>query len=440
MVVSGRRLLLAVSLMVVGAAPALADSLEELRDRIQAGDGQDAWAMAQRLEPELAGDADFDFYYGLAAMQAGNPNQAVYAFERVLAEQPGNARVRLELARAQFESGNIRQARQIFEEVLAQTPPSTVQDRIRAYLLAIDAAEKSSKLSVSSFVGITAGHDSNINSATDVLFHDFGLFAFTLSPGAVATDSMFVETRAGVDVVRPVSRSRIYFLNASLQSRDNEDLLSGGNLDYLQLNATAGALFEHNGTRWRVPLSMQALSVESDESRYLATLGVEASRPLGAALSGSLFGQIGNIHYPSMSARNSNLAGLGAGLAWSPKASAWRFSGTLNLGVEPAEESAFEFNGRQYVALRTLARYAPFAGHVFHAGIGAQQSEYDAAQPLLGFTREEFQIDLSGGWQWQIDKAWVVNADVTHSTNDSSRNNLYDFDRTVVSAGTTWRF
>lgn len=440
MVVSGRRLLFAVSLLVAGMAPAFADSLEELRDKVQDGEAQGAWAMAQRLEPELAGDPDFDFYYGLAAMQAGSPNHAVYALERVLAQQPGNARVRLELARALFESGNTRQARLLFEEVLAQTPPSSVQDRIRTYLQAIEATEKASRLSVSSFVGITAGYDSNINSATDVVFHDLGLFAFTLSPGAVAADSLFVETRAGVDLVHPASRSRLYFLNASLQSRDNDALFSGGNLDYLQLNAAGGVLFEHRGVRWRVPVNVQALSVESDESRYLATLGLEGSRPLSAALSASVFGQLGTIHYPSVSARNTQLVGLGAGLGWSPQASAWRFTGTLNLGAEPAEESAFDFNGREYFAVRTQARYTPFDRHVFHAGLGLQQSAYDAVQPLLGFKREDFQVDLSAGWQWQVDKSWVINADITHSTNDSSRNSLYDFERTVVSAGTTWRF
>lgn len=440
MVVSGRRLLFAVSLLVAGVASAHADSLDQLRDQIQGGDAQGAWAMAQRMEPESGGDPDFDFYYGLAAMQAGSPNHAVYAFERVLAQQPDNDRVRLELARAMFESGNTRQARLMFEAVLAQTPPSTVQDRIRTYLQAIDATEKASRLSVSSYVGITAGHDSNINSATDVVFHDFGLFAFTLSPGSVAADALFVETRAGVDLVHPASRSRLYFLNASLQSRDNDAVFSGGNLDYLQLNAAGGALFERDGVRWRVPFNIQALSVESDESRYLATIGLEGSRPLSPALSGSLFGQLGTIHYPSVSARNTQLLGLGAGLGWSPKASAWRINGTLSLGAEPAAESAFDFNGRKYFAARTQARYTLVDGHVLHAGLAVQQSAYDAVQPLLGFKREDFQVDLSAGWQWQIDKAWVVNGDVAYTTNNSSRNSLYDFERTLLSVGTTWRF
>ena len=91
--------------LILASSLAHADSIGELRELVD-GDTRDAtrvaaaWEMATRMEPEHAGDPEFDFWYGLAARAAGQRQQAVFAFERVVANQPGNARAKLELADA----------------------------------------------------------------------------------------------------------------------------------------------------------------------------------------------------------------------------------------------------------------------------------------------------------------------------------------------------
>lgn len=60
----------------------------ELRQKIQENDANSAWQLATNLEDEHLGDVDFDFLYGLAALQVKENERAVYAFERVVANKP----------------------------------------------------------------------------------------------------------------------------------------------------------------------------------------------------------------------------------------------------------------------------------------------------------------------------------------------------------------
>ena len=59
---------------------------------------------------------------------------------------------------------------------------------------------------------------------------------------------------------------------------------------------------------------------------------------------------------------------------------------------------------------------------------------------MLGFVREDMLADVSCGWQWQLERDWQVNADLSYANNDSADNALYDYDRVQVRLGSTWRF
>lgn len=159
-----RPLFLVVSLLL--ATPVLADSTSELRSLLDGGDGAAAWAMASRMEPEHAGDPEFDFWYGLAAKSSGNHQQSVLALERVVILQPANLRAKLELGDSYYRLGNNVEARRLFEEVLATAPPDGVQERIRTYLDALGAAESQTRTRVSGYLGLGGGYETQDPDST----------------------------------------------------------------------------------------------------------------------------------------------------------------------------------------------------------------------------------------------------------------------------------
>lgn len=431
-------------LLLLVSASAMADSVPELRALVDANDAV-AWEMAQRMEPEHAGDAEFDFWYGLAAKAAGNKQQAVFAFERVVLSQPNNARAKLELADAYAAYGNTREAKRLFNEVLATTPPEPVQQRIRTYLGALESAGRSNQTRVSSYLTLSGGYDSNVNSSPSLSDHDIGPLTFTLGSSSLETDTGFVDALAGVDVVNPVNQRTLRFLSASVQRRDNNEIFSGGNFDYSQATLTGGWMLKRGTANWRLPVTVQGLWAESasgpatviNDDRYLFTAGAEYSKPLSSRTALTWFGQAGAMHYPSEEPRNAKIIFVGGAYIWQAASAPLRLTTIARIGTEPAEQ---EFNGRDYVALRLNARWILSPTKSVYGALGVQQSVYQEDHPVLLFAREETLADASLGWQWQVDTAWNLNLDLSFADNNSTDNTLYDFNRSQVKLGSTWRF
>ena len=98
-----RKLLTGLGLLSV-LLPQIALAQYDLQEliRLQGESANAAFSYAQKHRAEQEGDPDFDFYYGVAAIDTGNVSQGVFALERVLAVQPNNHAARLELARGYF--------------------------------------------------------------------------------------------------------------------------------------------------------------------------------------------------------------------------------------------------------------------------------------------------------------------------------------------------
>src|SRR5207244_648186 len=77
-----------------------------------------AYALLLPQEAARAGDPEFDYLLGLAALDSGELERAVFALERVLAVQPDNHLARAEIARAYLEMGARDAARQELEAAL----------------------------------------------------------------------------------------------------------------------------------------------------------------------------------------------------------------------------------------------------------------------------------------------------------------------------------
>ena len=86
----------------VARADAVTDEAKKL---LAAKQAKAAFDLLSPLEPKRAGDPEFDYLLGIAAIDAGAPTRAIFALERVLTAQPGNTLARAEIARAYFAVG-----------------------------------------------------------------------------------------------------------------------------------------------------------------------------------------------------------------------------------------------------------------------------------------------------------------------------------------------
>jgi len=130
---------------------------------------QQAFAIGQENLNEWEGDPNFDYIFGLAALESGNANDSVFALERVAATatDPGlRALARLELARAYFVTNNLTASKNLFNAVLATNPPPNVQQNIQVFLQLIEARQNAQAPTLNWTISSVIGSDSNANSAT----------------------------------------------------------------------------------------------------------------------------------------------------------------------------------------------------------------------------------------------------------------------------------
>jgi len=206
----------------IQAAESEAELVARMNALIEMGRYQEAYVIAQSGLFDYEGEPNFDFAYGLAALESGRPDEAVFAFERIAATNAGQQRVRLELARAYFLSENYAAAETLFTAVLASNSTENARANIQAFLQLIDQ-EQSSADSIFSFsAGVNTGTDSNINSATDLGIIDTPIGDVTLSAGGQETSDSFIDYSGNMGFTRPIDNNRNFSLQANYDHRDND--------------------------------------------------------------------------------------------------------------------------------------------------------------------------------------------------------------------------
>lgn len=126
-----------------------------------------AWQKALSLESTYLGDANFDFLYGLAALNVDEFERAVYAFERVVANQPLWLDAQYYLATAYYAMKNYPGVIALTQPLIQTeiTPATLKTSATRLQGNAEDALHKQS-LFIKHAVDLSLGHDSNVNAGT----------------------------------------------------------------------------------------------------------------------------------------------------------------------------------------------------------------------------------------------------------------------------------
>ena len=236
-----------------------------------------------------AGDPDYDYALGIAANDSGRFGEAIIAFQRVLAVRPNDAAARSELARAYAMAGDIDTARAQFATVVDDPSlPDPVRQRFTGFIRQFDRQIAGGGSDVSGYVDARIGHDSNINSATDLTTITIPLFSFlgpgTLGAGARSQSDEFYEFTAGVSGVTAISRQDRVFASVLGNYRDNFDSKA---FDQAVLTGTVG--FAHSfGNRDVLSLSGQVqqfwLGADPFRLSYGATAQYTRSLTQGRAL------------------------------------------------------------------------------------------------------------------------------------------------------------
>jgi outer membrane protein len=199
--------------------PEIAPVLKQAQALLAEQRAADAFTLLQPLELEWGGTPNFDYVYGLAALDSGRAGDAAFALDRVVAVQPDFVGARMELARAEYELGRFDVSRNQFRYLLEQSPPPQTRAVIERYLEAIGKRSQFGGSRWSSTVQAAAGYDSNANGSTA----DDTFLGFTLDPNNVETDSAFGELGLIVGNTFGVGANGGFVSSLQLTHRANPD-------------------------------------------------------------------------------------------------------------------------------------------------------------------------------------------------------------------------
>lgn len=426
---------LAIATALSAAGIAAAGMLEDAQALIDKGKPHAAYGILKPEERARAGEPDFDYALGLAAMDSGKPAEAAAAFERVLAVDPGHLQARAELGRAYIALNEPEAARRELAMVQArESVPSGVKETIARYVDALDTGLSGGGTTLKSHLEITAGYDSNVNNSTNdsrILIPAFsGLGFATLSSSATGQEDGFAEVAGRMSLTHGLSIDRSVFADVNASYRANGE--------YDQFNQAIAGI--NVGAVQRTPdwgsfsLSMQGQSYWIDGQPYRYTVGglgqwnyrSDSETDYGVYL------QYAHLRYPSSQAQNADryTAGATLGQSFGGTQEPYAYAGVYG-GYEKTTDSNFDHLTNLFLGGRVggeITLMPRLRGYVSGA---VEVADYKDPDPLFLTERHTVRADATLGVRYALDEAFTLGARVSY-TNSDSNIVLYEYDRVVA--------
>jgi tetratricopeptide (TPR) repeat protein len=409
------------------AGTANAAPLDDLRRQVESSQVEQAWRTAQE-NPQLVGQPEFDFLYGLAALNAGRVAEGVLALERHLAAAPGNDRARLELARGYFLLGEYPRARSEFDFLLRSKPPAGVRANIESYLQAMQLREGSSTRAVARlYAEAGGGYDSNVNLAPSADLVNIGLDKVTLDPASRQVGDSFAQVAVGGLHQMRVSSRMSLLVGADLDHRANAkqhdfDLTTGGvYMGFTQLSGPA---------LWRTTLGSSQLRVGNKRYRDQLQVATEANINWSQDLATMAFAQYAEMrHAQADRARDARSTTLGGMVTQSFTSVAGQ--PTIGARLAYVQEDNLRLRddlSKKSGVLRLFGSFEPLARTRVALSVAAVRDDYGAEDIAFRSTRHDNSQSVDFSATYALDTRWSLRLEGGWLKTESNQD-LYDKQR-----------
>jgi outer membrane protein len=422
-------LLAALLPLACGTASAQVLDFSAIEAMVKRGEFTQAYALLAPHEVKYAGDADFDYLFGLAALESGHPQRARAALERLLLANPDLTGARLNLARAYAALGDKARARSEFQAVLATNPPQATRDAVARYLATLDKAENEPRNQVAGYLEGTVGRDSNINLATasDQVFVPLFGINFTLPPASVALRSDYAGINGGVAVEHPLNDRLTAFGILGAKLRDNA---STSIYNSQEGEARAGLQYALGAQSLKVGLIGDRYNLDHQGYRTIAGYLGEWRLQADARNQVSVFAQDCRIHYLQEAVASfsgeQTLAGAGWLKSFDDASRSYLFAGAYG-GRDRATQQRDD-GDKVILGLRLAAQLAAGGSGEWFAYGSATSGRYGDMNPNFLVTRVDKQYDAGFGYSWRFAPDWSLRPQLAYTRNDSNIE-LYAYNR-----------
>jgi len=446
----------ALTLLMAGIHPAHAQQAEIQRaDRLfKEGKAAEAFAILEPLESANAGDVQFDYLLGIAALDAGKPDRASIAFERVLAMDPDFAGARLDLGRAYFAMGSDDLAKEEFENVAKVNPPENVKLIVAKYLEAIEARKKRELPSFTTYIEGGGGTDSNISGVTSdftsAVLQAYNLANVQATGNSVRRQGSFSNAGIGFEYTRPSldypglslylgadAKERRYYDDSAGFSSQQMDFRGGLSWQVEANLFKAGLQDQLYYQAGAAPLGTGGIAPTNDRKTFGYTF--EWRRILPGNMQVGAFMQLNEQRFSTSNTQdiNQNLYGLqwikALDMTWKPLLFASVFQ-SRDRALRPQNVAGTTDVSKTLSGLRVYGQVTPYEQVDVYSSVGHTERDDNsmfARSTVLGYGKDRT-FDVTLGLNWRFMPAWVLRLQGT-TTENRSNLSLYEYKRTEFS-------
>jgi len=416
---------------LASVSPAFAAPTDDIKALLEKGNAAAAYALG-KSHPELLGNPDFDFYFGIAAIDSGHAGEGVLALERYAINFPGNLNARLELARGYFVMGDDQRAREEFTEVLNTKPPAAVTANIERFLDALRSRESTYRTTAGLFVEAGYGYDSNANGGVSNASINLPVFGnVVVVQSGVKTHTGFNWLAIGGQVSHPVSPGLAVFAGGQVDGKINHSG-TAEQFDQGNIAVNGGLSYFKDKNFYRLTVARTETSVDYRRFRTADSLSGEWLHQLDELQTISPFLQIAQFSYTGNNRlRDADFyaAGVGYRRAFISKLQPL-FTLSVNTGKEHNTESRPDL-GRGLYGGRIAIAITPAPKWALSVGGSYQNSRYDGRDVLLGTTRKDNYYAADAVASYAYTKNISLRAELLASKNESNLE-LYSYRRDIL--------
>jgi len=406
------------------------------KQQLDNGNPQAAYNLLVPLQSERAGDPEYDFLLGSAALGIGKNTEAVFALERVLAVRPDATVARALIARAYFNLKETETAKREFENVRKQDVPPEVATTIDRFLDAIERIEASERTSIRGFVEIGIGHDSNVNSATSdsqvAVPSAGGPVIFTLSASSREQADTFISFGGGVNIRAPLTKSFSLFGGVAYSNKTN---IHEDDFSTYYYDANLGLSYRWDRDTYTVAAQYNSFFVDnpqvySDAYRNASGVTGQWQHDFDSRNQISVFLQYSDMVYPSQQIRDADryIGGVGYAHAFG-RGTVITYVG-LYGGTEKEKADNAPQVGNDIHGARLGAQWNLNEKYSLFANASGERRKYGGPDPFFLVDRKDTQYSASGGLIFVPKKNLRITPQISWTDNRSNID-INQFDRVI---------
>lgn len=422
-------LLLTTTSIIAFADETLTQASELLKQR----NYKNAYELLEPLESERAGEVEYDYMLGVAAIESGQISRGVFALERVLAQQPNNINARAMIAKGYFKGGEAENAKSEFQNILGQNLDPELSRLIEDNMSAVNKATGQAT-TFAAFIDGGFGFDSNINSATSNSTIAVPGIApglnITLASASQEQSSKYLSLTGGASFRTPLSKNLNLFgaAQGSVRANWNESAFDPSYTDF-----TFGLSYKRFIDNFTIAVQRNNFDIDGERFRKSHGVTGQWQRQIDDRNQVSVFAQTSDFNYPSTSVRDAQrtIVGAGWGHAFSGDKAPVIYTSAY-FGKEDADDSVFDFLSNDIYGARVGGQVVINYKLLAYANASYEIREHDETDPAFLAKREDDQFDFAIGLRYLPIPGWTIRPQLSYLNNDSNIK-LFDFDRTVFS-------